>query len=100
MLSSVGLLASFELAGRDMPMSNRLGALALMLVCGGISVWSIRRYFFLMMRAEHVANQAICPHCKTYGRLALERDEPQQESLQVSCRKCRHAWRISDPSEP
>jgi len=98
-LSALGLLASLELVGRDMPTSNRLGALVLMIVCGGVSVWSVRRYFFLMMRAENVASQAICPHCQTYGRLALERDEPQQESLQVSCRNCRHAWRIFDPGE-
>jgi hypothetical protein len=98
-LSTVGLLASLELVGRDMPVSNRLGALVLMIVCGGVSVWSVRRYFLLMMRAEHVASQASCPLCKTYGRFALDRDEPQQESLQVSCRKCHHAWRIFDPAE-
>jgi hypothetical protein len=98
-LSAVGLLASVELVGRDMPISNRLGAFVLMVVCGGISLWSLRRYCYLMMRAEHVAGQAICPGCKTYGRLALERDDPQQESLQVSCRNCRHLWRISDPGD-
>ena len=98
--SAVGLLASLELVARDMPLQNRLGAIVLMVVCAGISLWSVRRYFSLMMRAEHVAGQAVCPQCKTFGRLALERDEPQQESLQVSCRKCRHAWRISDPGEP
>ena len=98
-LSTVGVLASAELVGRHMPMSNRLGALVLMIVCGGISLWSARRYFYVMARAEHVASQAICPHCRTYGRLALERDDPQHESLQVSCRNCRHLWRISDPGD-
>ena len=98
-LSAVGVLASAELVGRDMPMPDRLGALVLMVICSGISLWSLRRYFYVMMRAEHVARQAVCPACKTYGRLTLERDDPQQESLQVSCRKCRHLWRISDPGD-
>jgi hypothetical protein len=100
LLSTVGLLASFELVGREMPLANRLGALVLMLVCSAIAVHSTRRYVFVLMRAEHVARQAVCPQCQTFGRLSLEHDDPQSESLQVSCRKCCHAWRITDPAEP
>ena len=99
LLSTVGMLASVELVGREMPMANRLGALVLLLVCAAVAVHSMRRYFFLLLRAEDVARQAVCPQCKTFGRLTLERDEPRTESLQVTCRKCCHAWRISDPAE-
>ena len=99
LLSAVGLLAGIELVGRDMPMANRIGALVLVLVCTGVAVHSTRRYFFLLMRAEHVARQAVCPQCGTFGRLALERDEPRDEPLHVACRKCGQAWQISDPGE-
>ena len=100
LLATVGVLASLELVGLERDPGNRLGALVLVLVCSAVAIHAMRRYVFRLMRAEHVARQAICPQCQTFGRLALERDDPRDEVLQVTCRKCRHAWRITDPAEP
>ena len=37
-----------------------------MLFCVAVGVYSLRRYLYLLMRAEAVANQAVCPKCQTY----------------------------------
>ncbi|MEO6364368.1 MAG: hypothetical protein ABIO71_14150 [Caldimonas sp.] len=95
-LSAIGGLGTLEIVTRRAPLDDRLGGFALLLVCAGIGVWALRRYVFLLMRAEHAARQATCRQCQTYGILDLVRSEPQLERLKVCCRKCRHAWSMSD----
>ena len=34
------------------------------IVCAVIGLWALRRYLFLLMHAEEVANQATCPTCQ------------------------------------
>ena len=58
-------------------MSDRIGSLVLLLACAAIGAVALRRYLFLLMRAEQAAREAICPECATYGRLDLAGDEPQ-----------------------
>ena len=78
---------------------------ACVLVAAAIGLWALRRYLFLLTRAEHIANQAVCAQCEAYGRWAVERpgvvparrsevadDEP--ERLQVCCRGCGWRWHI------
>jgi len=96
LLCAIGGLGTLEVVSRNAPMADRLGGVVLLLVCAGIGVWALRRYFFLLMRAEHAAEQATCSQCATYGRLELVLGKSQQDQLEVSCRKCRHAWSMSD----
>jgi hypothetical protein len=65
------------------------------LLCVGIGTWSLRRYLYLLMHAEQVANQAVCPQCRTYGRLAVLRDDGPERSVSVGCKSCSHDWPIA-----
>ena len=99
LLAAIGVIGTLELVTRQAPMADRIGSLVLLLACAGVGAVCLRRYFFLWMRAEHAASQAICARCQTYGRLELVRDEPQHERLEVRCRHCQHAWCVSDSGE-
>jgi hypothetical protein len=97
LFSAIGLFAALELLGRQAPMQQHLLNTALLLICLGVGIWSLRRYLFLMMRAEGIARQAVCPNCQAYGRLRLaEGDAGSEDRVTVSCRKCAHPWQISD----
>jgi hypothetical protein len=69
---------------------------------------------FLLLRAEVIANQAVCPQCKNYARWQIDEpvpsaaraglaataddhadDDGSSEVMTVCCRKCSHRWRIS-----
>jgi Zn ribbon nucleic-acid-binding protein len=100
LLCTIGLLSTFELFTRQLPLTDQLGNVVSLMCCAGIGVWALRRYLFLLMHAEAIANQAVCPHCDTYGRLALLHDEPQFERVTVGCRNCQHQWQILDSSPP
>lgn len=99
LLCAVGAIATLELASRQAPITDRIGSVVLLIACAGIGAVSLRRYLFLLLHAEHAANQAVCPQCQTYGRLDLVRDEPQHERMEVRCRRCGHAWSMSDAGE-
>lgn len=79
---------------------SRLLMVASLVVAAGIGVWALRRYLFLLMRAEHIANQAVCAACQTYGRWNVEAQSPGDESsgqapqMRVCCRKCEARWLI------
>ena len=96
LLCTLALFSILELLTRRAPVLQQVGNLGLLAVCVGIGLWALRRYLFLLMHAEAVASQAVCPHCRAYGRLQLLHDEPHLERVQVSCRGCRHEWHISD----
>jgi len=65
-----------------------------LLLCIGVGLWALRRYLFLLLHAEAVANQANCAGCKTYGRIELLQSDAAGDNVQVRCRKCSHVWRI------
>ena len=94
---AIGLMTSFAVFSNAASFAQQAldaAAIALLAVVG---FWSLRRYFFLLLHAEHVANQAVCSACKTYGRLSLVPGRAtQDESLLVRCRKCQHEWAIVD----
>jgi hypothetical protein len=96
LFSAIGLFAALELLGREAPLSQQLLNTALLLVCLGIGLWSLRRYLYLMMRAEGIAQQAVCEKCKAYGKLKLTPPEARDGKVTVACRRCAHAWQISD----
>ena len=67
------------------------------IICGGIGLWSLRRFLFHSMRAEGLASQASCTDCGEYGRFTVVGDDRNPQETQVCCRKCAHLWTISQP---
>lgn len=95
-LCVIGLMASIE-AFQDADLAGRLLDVAMVIVSALLGLWALRRYLYLLMHAESVANQATCGQCGVYGAL-----EPHAEShslrhraeSQVRCRRCGHRWTI------
>ena len=97
LLATVAMLASFE-ALRGASMSEKLMNTLFILGCGAVAVWAMRRYLFLLMHAESLANQANCPHCQAYGRFQLGEAGNQREGdeVPVRCTRCGHRWTLRD----
>jgi hypothetical protein len=92
-LATVGLLASFE-AMRGASPGERIQNVAFVIACAAIGLWALRRYLFLLSRAEEIANQAVCEGCGEYGRFKLVGGATLQ-AAEVGCQKCAHRWTIS-----
>jgi hypothetical protein len=96
-LAVVGALEA--LSGRTL--ADRLLLAACLLVAAAIGAWAMRRYLFFLMRAEAIANQAVCPACAVYARWTVEHDEAADTrtgtpaAMAVCCRACGHRWRIA-----
>lgn len=93
---AIGVFAAVELVFRPGPWIHRLGNGALLLICLGLGLRSLRRYLTMMMRAEGNAAQAVCPQCQSYGLLEVVDQEPGGEHVAVRCRKCANTWQILD----
>ena len=91
-LAAIGLLGSLE-AMRGAPTDQRLLNLLFAVLSGVICYWAMRRYLYLLMRAEEVANQANCADCGEYGRFTVV-SEAHDGETGVSCSKCAHKWTI------
>lgn len=98
-LCALGVAGAVELFSRQ-PDSGRLQMGVSVLASAAIGIWALRRYLFLLMRAELIANQAVCSACQTYGRWVVESqtaaDEGSEQPAQmrVRCRKCEARWAI------
>jgi hypothetical protein len=90
-LCVIALMASME-AFRDGSMGEKLLDAAFCVVSGSVGLWALRRYLFLLMHAEELANQATCPHCQTYGSLTLLQEDRRNGQALVCCKKCEHEW--------
>jgi len=95
LLCTVGFMACLELMSSLRGAERLLNAVYAVL-CAGTGVWALRRYLFLLMRAESIADQANCPACGTYGRLRVVEEHLQDQVLTVSCRQCHATWRIEE----
>lgn len=93
-LSVIALVASFE-AFHGATAAEKLMDVLFVLVSGGVALWALRRYIFLAMRAEDIANQASCGDCGTYGRFKVVGDGASAGETHVCCNKCAHEWTIS-----
>lgn len=91
---TVGLLSVFEAFSEARGTDRLFDVLALALF-GALGVYSLRRYLFLLMHAEHTANQATCEQCKTYGYLQVAEEDIARERLLVRCKRCSHTWPMS-----
>lgn len=94
LLCTIGLLGAFEVFSHAAPMRDQLEVMASVLLCAGTGVWSLRRYLYLLMHAEAVANQAVCAQCQSYGRLVVEHVDVATQRVGVRCKQCGHAWPI------
>lgn len=98
-LAAVALLASFE-AMRGAPAAQQLLNLGMAAISGLIAYWALRRYMYLLMHAEEIANQANCPRCQAYGQLQLDgattTDRNLAQLVPVCCKKCAFHWTLSD----
>ena len=94
------LLCTLALLGALEAASVNRGQRPLMLLCiavaGAVGVWALRRYLFLLARAEHIANQANCPQCREYARWTIDPAPTQGDgsTLRVCCKTCQQRWRI------
>jgi hypothetical protein len=83
--------------------------LLLAYVMGGVllCLGSIRRYNFLLTRAECFGAQSVCAACATYGVVQVlaasaRREAPGEKGfadnawVRVRCKKCGHEWRIDN----
>jgi len=82
-----------------------LGAIA---AGGAVCLGSLRRYSFLLARAEALGSQSSCAQCSAYGVLKVlgagsgeKRVEGAQSDLdnswiRVRCKKCGHEWRMEN----
>jgi len=93
-LGVIALFAALE-ASRAGSMFERLLNIAMVLVSAAISYWAMRRYFWLLTRAELIANQAQCSDCGAYGRFRIVGGPRGARDTEVCCHKCDHHWVIS-----
>lgn len=92
-LCVIALMAGME-AFSSASASGKMTNVLLVLISGGIGLWALRRYLYLLMHAEEVANQANCPQCTTYGSLTLLEEDRRSGAALVCCKKCQHRWTI------
>lgn len=90
-IAMVGAMEAFRTSQGDTQMANVL----FVVVCAGIGMWALRRYLYLLMRAEQAANQASCPDCGDYGRFHVVGQRPRLQEIDVRCRKCSRDWIFS-----
>lgn len=103
-MCTLGLMMALEASTRFHSTADQLIDFVALVTCSGAGVWALRRYVYLLRRAESIAHQADCPHCKAYGRLELaaspslasaaQTSATQAQQVAVRCRACGHEWHI------
>lgn len=77
-----------------------LSSLVMIVVATVVGALAIRRYIRMLLHAESLAEQCVCPQCAAYGLIrvldagVIEGDENPQW-MRVACKKCDHRWRVS-----
>jgi predicted Zn finger-like uncharacterized protein len=95
LLALVAMLGALE-AFSGGTAGEKLVDVALALLAGLIALWALRRYLYLLMRAEFLANQANCPQCKAYARFELVSEDRPARLSHVRCRRCAQDWTIAE----
>ncbi|MGB4116527.1 MAG: hypothetical protein WBK51_08280 [Polaromonas sp.] len=93
LLCTIALMACLELF-QSGSVTEKLLNIGMVFVSGAIGVWALRRYLYLLMHAETLADQANCSICKEYGRLAVVNEDRRNGKLLVRCRKCSNEWTL------
>lgn len=90
-IAVVGAMEAFRTSEGDTQLANVL----FVVIGAAIGAWAMRRYAFLMMRAEQAADQASCPDCGDYGRFRVVGHRPRTGEIDVCCRRCPRGWIFS-----
>ena len=93
-LCAVGLLGSAEVYSSSASLGDQLLTLLCAMASTVIGLWALRRYVYLLMHAEHVANQAVCPKCDTYAKWRPLDEDARYQRLSVQCKRCEWRWDI------
>ncbi len=93
LLCSIALIGMLEVF-QGGSLGEKLLDVLLFIASGAIGLWSLRRYLYLLMHAEEVANQANCPDCGTYARFEIVSEDRRSGQTTVCCRQCRQQWTI------
>ena len=93
LLATIALMASME-AFSGGSLSEKVVDVLFVLTSGAIGLWALRRYLYLLMHAESVANQAVCASCQAYGRFEVASEDRRTGDVTVCCRQCQHEWTI------
>ena len=107
-LSMMAVAASLEQIDWRASAAQTLFMLAVLLAGGALCVGALRRYNFILMRAECLGSQSSCPQCTVYGVLnvvaAGEGEERRRGVfasadnpwIRVRCKRCAHEWRMEN----
>jgi len=107
-LSLITFAACLEQIEWRGPLVQQATMIALIVAAGVVCIMSLRRYNFLLVRAEALGAQSNCSHCSAYGVLKVvgaghgdrvpgaERAEPDNPWIRVRCKKCGHEWRMDN----
>jgi hypothetical protein len=93
-LSAVGLLGSAEVYSGSAQLGDQLLIVLCATASAAIGLWALRRYVYLLMHAEHIANQAVCPQCDAYAKWQPLDEDARYERLSVRCKRCECRWDI------
>lgn len=94
-ICTLGLMMALEASMLFHSVADQLTDLVAVVVFASAALWTLRRYLYLLVRAESIAHQADCPHCKAYGRLELvHAKQHANDRVRVRCRACSHEWDI------
>ena len=99
---TLGLMMALEASAIFHSYTDQLTDLVAVVLCAAAGLWALRRYLYLLTRAEAIAHQADCPRCQAYGRLDLVSAPPSgitaaaeaDDGVVVRCRACAHVWQI------
>lgn len=90
------------------PVTQIVFMLSAIVAGGAVCVGTLRRYNFLMVRAECLGAQSSCAHCSAYGVLQVLAaangaesqgglfEIPDNQWIRVRCKKCGHEWRMEN----
>jgi hypothetical protein len=95
-LCMIGIFAAMESLGGGSGWFEQAADLATIGLCTAIGIWAVRRYLYFLNHAEACANQADCPQCKAYGRMAVDATDGAESQLDVHCKKCNCRWVMYD----
>lgn len=88
----LGLMMALEAWSRFDSLADRFLDGFAVVLCAGAGLLALRRYLRLLARAEAIANQADCPRCKAYGRLAWRGERALE--VDVRCKGCGAEWTV------
>lgn len=108
LLSLIAVAVCLERVEWRGPIVQLMFLLTAIIAGGALCVAALRRYSFLLVRAQSFGAQSNCPHCDIYGVLQVveagnvERQVPglftipDNTWIRVRCKKCAHEWKMNN----